>query len=91
MSKCHNILSTRTSFFISNAGKVEIVQELKMKFFEQLFYCGWQLYKRYRYSHIIVLNERDILHFCDNIHSSEHHPMKVTYDCLNSIAQMKQA
>ena len=31
MSKRHNILPTRTSFFISSAGKIECVQEFKKK------------------------------------------------------------
>ena len=31
MSKRHNILPTRTSFFVSGAGKFERVQEFKMK------------------------------------------------------------
>ena len=30
MSKRHNILPTRTSFFISSAGKIESVQEFKI-------------------------------------------------------------
>ena len=34
MLKRHNILPTRTSFFILGAGKIEIVQELKIKLFE---------------------------------------------------------
>ena len=34
MLKRHNILPTRTSFFISSAGKIESVQELKNKVFK---------------------------------------------------------
>ena len=34
MSKRHNILSTKTSFFISSAGKTESVQEFKIKLLE---------------------------------------------------------
>ena len=30
MPKRHNILPTKTSFFISGAGKIESVQELKV-------------------------------------------------------------
>ena len=33
MSKCHNILPTRTCFFISSAGKIESMQEFKVKTF----------------------------------------------------------
>ena len=34
MSKHHNILPTRTNAVISSAGKVEDVQEFKIKLFE---------------------------------------------------------
>ena len=34
MSKRHNILPTRTIFFILSAGKIEKMQEFKMKLFE---------------------------------------------------------
>ena len=34
MSKSHNILPTRTSFFISSAEKIESVQEFEIKLFE---------------------------------------------------------
>ena len=34
MSKHHNILPTRTRFFNSSAGKIESVQEFKIRLFE---------------------------------------------------------
>ena len=34
MSKRHNILPTKTSFFILSEGKIENGQEFKMKLFE---------------------------------------------------------
>ena len=34
MSKRRNILPTKTSFFISIAGKIESVQKFKMKLFK---------------------------------------------------------
>ena len=34
MSKRHSILPTRSTFFISSAGKIESVQEFKLKPFE---------------------------------------------------------
>ena len=34
MLKRHNILSTITNFFLSSAGKIESVQEFKIKLFE---------------------------------------------------------
>ena len=33
LAKRHNILPTRTGFFISSAGKIENVQEFKVKMF----------------------------------------------------------
>ena len=42
MSKCYHILPTRTSFFILSAGKIESVQEFKVKLFELLFHCRCQ-------------------------------------------------
>ena len=33
------ILLTRTTFYISNTGKIENVLEFKMKLFEWLFHC----------------------------------------------------
>ena len=39
ISKRHNILRIKTSFFISSAGKIQRVQELKIKLFEWLFHC----------------------------------------------------
>ena len=38
MSKRHNILPKRTRFVISNTGKIESVQEFKIKLFEYLFH-----------------------------------------------------
>ena len=37
MSKRHNILPRRTSFFISSAGKIECVQEFKIKLSSSCF------------------------------------------------------
>ena len=34
MPKFHNILPTRTSFFISSADEIESVQEFKIKLFQ---------------------------------------------------------
>ena len=34
MSKRHNISPTRSSFYISSAGKIDSVQEFKIKLFE---------------------------------------------------------
>ena len=47
MSKRHNILLTRTRFFISSAGKIESLQEFKIKLFEWRFHRKWQPCKNY--------------------------------------------
>ena len=39
MPKRHNNLRTGTSFFISSAGKIERVQEFRIKLFQKLFHC----------------------------------------------------
>ena len=62
MLKCHSILPTRTSFFISIAGKIENVQEFKMKLFESLFIAD-DSHINIVWLHIIVFSEHDILHF----------------------------
>ena len=36
MSKRHNILPTRTAFFISSTGKIESMQEFKIKLEDSL-------------------------------------------------------
>ena len=45
MSKRHSILPTKSSFFISSAGKIENSKEFQIKLFESLFHCKWQLCK----------------------------------------------
>ena len=37
MSKRHNILPTRTSFFISSAGKIKIVQKFEIQLLSSCF------------------------------------------------------
>ena len=62
MSKRHNILLTRNSYFISSAGEIESVQELKTKFFSSCFNAGDSHIKSICL-HIAVFKECDILHF----------------------------
>ena len=61
MSKCHNILPTRTCFFISSAGKIENVQEFKLKLFEYLFTDDSRI--KIVWLYVVVLTEHDLLHF----------------------------
>ena len=62
MSKRHNILPTRTSFFISSAGKIESVQEFKIKLFEQCFIVD-DSHVKILWQHVVVFSEHDILSF----------------------------
>ena len=65
MLKCHNILPTRTSFLISSAGKIESVQECKVKLFSlQLnsFIAG-DSHIKVVWLHKVVFSKHDILHF----------------------------
>ena len=61
MWKRHNILTTSTSFFISSAGKIENLQEFKVKFFELEFtdVSHMKIIKL----HVAVFTEHDLLHF----------------------------
>ena len=60
MSKRHNILPTRISFFISSSGKMENVQEFKVKLFKYLFTdCS---HIKIVWLHVIVFTEHDLVH-----------------------------
>ena len=60
-SKRHNILPTRTSFFISSAGKLKSVQEFKLKLFEWLLTDDNHL--NIVWLHVAVSTEHDLLQF----------------------------
>ena len=62
MLKRHNILPTRTSFFISSAGKIESVKELKMKLFEYSCFAADDSHVKIIWLYLVVLTEY-ILHF----------------------------
>ena len=61
MSKRHNILPTRTSFSISSAGKIEIVQEFKIKL--SSYFIADDSHIKIVWLHIVVFCKHDILHF----------------------------
>ena len=65
MSKCCNILPTRSSFFISSARKLERVKELKKNFSSCCFIAGDSRVKIV-WLHVAVFTELDILHFWNN-------------------------
>ena len=75
MSKRHNILPTRTSFFISNAGKLNTLSNC---FIEN------DSHVKTVWLHIAVFSEHDTLHFGDNIHLFKYYPVKVPKNCYNS-------
>ena len=58
---CRNILPTRSSFFISIAGKIENVHEFKVKLFEQLFTDDSHI--KIVWLNVVVFTEHDVLHF----------------------------
>ena len=87
MSKCHNILPTITSSFISSAGMTERVNEFRMKLFAWLFLCRWQSCML----HVAVFTKHDILNFWDNVNLLKYYPVKVPKNYFNSlIVQIKQ-
>ena len=61
MSKRHNILPTRTSFFISGAGKIENLKESTVKLFKWLFTDSSLI--KIVWLHLVVFAEHDLLHF----------------------------
>ena len=63
MLKRHNILPTRTSFFISSVGKIESVQEFKIKLFKSSYFIADDSHIKIEWLDIVVLSEDDILHY----------------------------
>ena len=61
MLKRHNILPTRTRFFISSARKIESLQELKIKLSSSCFIAD-DSYVKIVWLHVVNLSEHDILH-----------------------------
>ena len=55
MLKPHNILPRKIGFFISSTGKIENVQEFKVKLFEWLFIDDSHI--RIIWLHVIVFTE----------------------------------
>ena len=85
MSTRRNILMTKI-FFLSSAGKIESVQEFKMKLFEWMFHCRWQSCKNC----IATCSKHDSSHFRDNFHLSKYYPVKVRQICFCSFNYSNQ-
>ena len=71
MLKRHNILPTRTSFFISSAGKIESVLELKINFSSSCFIAD-DSHVKIVWLHVAVFSEHffcifEIMPICLNI------------------------
>ena len=61
MPKRHNILPTRSSFFISSVGKIESVQEFKINFSSSFFIVDDSHVKTV-WLHVLIFSEHDISH-----------------------------
>ena len=83
MPKRHNILSTTTSFFISSAGKIANVQEIKMKLFEYFFIVDNSHVKTV-WLNLAVLTKHDIFYFWGNANFLKYYPVKVTQNCFDA-------
>ena len=60
-SKRYNILSTKTSFFISSAEEIESVQELKS--FSSSYFIASDSHIKTICLHIVIFTKHRILHF----------------------------
>ena len=83
MSKRHNILPTKTSFFISSAGKIEVVQGSKWNFSSNCFMADGS-HLKIVWLHVVAFREYDFLHFQDNVNLLKHYPVKVSQNCFCS-------
>ena len=58
----HNTIPTRTSFFVSSAGKVESLQVFKIKLFGCSYFIAYDSHVKIVWLHVVVFSEHDILH-----------------------------
>ena len=86
MLKRRNILPAGTPF-IPEAGKIENVQEFKIKLFKYLFHCRWQSYKN---CVATCSSFQRTWHFWDNVHLFKYYPVKVPQNCFNSFSCSNQ-
>ena len=86
----HNILSTRTNFFLSSSGKIESVQEFKIKLFSSSCFIADNSHVKIVWLHVAVFSKHDILHFWDNFHLFKFYPVKVPQNCSNSFNYSNQ-
>ena len=83
MSRRHNILPTRSRFFISSAGKLKACSNSKWNFSSSCF-IAYDNHMKVARQHVTVFTEHDILHLWDNIHLLKYYPVKVPQNCFNS-------
>ena len=62
-SKRYNILSTKTSFFISSAEEIESVQELKKNSFSSSYFIEGDSHIKTICLHIVIFIKHRILYF----------------------------
>ena len=81
MSKRHNILPTRTSSFVSSAGKIESMQEFKIKLFDSCLIAD-DSHVKIVWLQVVVFSEYDTLNCC--AHLFKYYPVKVPQNCFNT-------
>ena len=72
MSKRHNVLPTRTSFFISSAGKLKACRNSKLNFSSSCFIAN-DSHVKVVWLHVVVFSEYDLCIF------------EIMFICLNII------
>ena len=90
LSKRLNILPTRTSFFISSAGKIESEQEFKIELPSTCF-IALDSHVIIVGLHVVVCSKHDILHFWDNVHLFKYYPVKAPQNCFYSFNYSNQS
>ena len=89
MLKRHNILPTKTKFFIQVQQKLKVCRSLKLNFASSYFIAD-DSHIKIVWLHIVVSSKYDILHFWDNVHLFKHYPVKVPQNCFNSFIYSNQ-
>ena len=76
MSKCHNILPTKDSFFFQVPQKLRVRGNSKSSFSSSCFIAG-DSYRKMISSYTAVFNENTTLCFSDIVHLLKYFPIKV--------------
>ena len=87
--KRHNILPTRTSFFIQVQKKSKACWSSKLNFSSSCFIVG-KSYLNILWLHVVGFSKHDILLYWDNIHLFKYYPVKVRQNCFSSFNYTNQ-